>query len=512
MSPFLKVCEEGNFVEIKAMLQTDSKSRTELLQLTEANGWNCLHWAAYHIDVEWMRYLLTLKELDVNARNHFGDTAFHIALQPRSDILGHSERPCYPPRPYLEMIKMLFEVNNDFVNCCDESDISPLQVAIKFHHFDVVKWLIDVGSSINHKNRNGTSVLHTATFQRRVDCIRYILYKSDCDPNIANVDGWLACCAFVRELLIRQIPSKEQIEFCAEFLLFTYKSPSETVEICFLLLRCFTYKNYNIDDRARDIFLEIVKALLQRNPRKIIAEKILNAQLPSDYCLITLTLFEMIEKNIDNCKLMQTETQLYLKRLEQFKSNFLPELFSLYSAEESLFNECIAVVVKNGWKFNEFALMSKFCSTLTKETSTQSVFNFMKSLLLHDFDFLNSLEPSLSLLPSHLNDHVRNAFVPLSNFVNAPIELMRIFGSQKCNRHYNFNESENCINDYNKLLEGISGHKSEVVSLKNLCRMTVRKNIFQSFTHYNALSMLYSLDIPFQLRQYLCYNFSNLIF
>lgn len=255
--------------------------------------------------------------------------------------------------------------------------------------------------------------------------------------------------------------------------------------------------------------MELVKLLLPHQSKKHFVQKILDAKLPSHYCLITLTLFEKFGKSVDNCNLNQRVR--YIGVWENLKSHFLQELFTLFLADEPFFNEYTAETERFEWTFDEFELLSKLCEVLAKETSNQKAFNFTKSLLLHGFSDMLLAQPSSSLLLSHMGEHLLNVFVPLSNFVHAPIALIWIFGSVKIDCRYNFNESENCINDYHKLVERKSNN-FEVVSLKNLARMSVRKCIFESCTHLEALSMIYSLDIPMELRQFLCYNYSNLKF
>lgn len=502
MIAFVRACIDGDLDIIKDMLQTDSIRRKELLKLTTAYGSNCLHMAVSNGHQECTRYLLTTKELEICTKDRKGYTAFHLACRKLPLY-----RPSYFHLPILsiKMIKMLFDANNDFVNCCSDDHVSPLQSAVEHHHLDVVKFLIDLGATVNHKDSRGSTVLHTAASAtiRRVECVRYLLYETNCDPSVRDQFGWLACCKFVRGLLVNRLPSNEEIQFGVEFLVFTYESPAETIEVYFLLLDCFDRKG-----RAYNVFIEIVKLLLPHHPRKKFLMKLF-AKIPRNYCLITLILFEMIEKSIANCNLIQTER--YLRLLEHLKSHFLQELFTLYLANETYFNEYIEMVVTNGWKFNEFEIVSKFCSNLTDETSSQIVFNFIKSLLQHKFSIMTFPQPANVLLLSHMRKHVLYVFAPLSNFVNVPIELVKIFGSKKCDRRYNFNESENCVSDYRRLLLGSYQNKS-VVSLKNLSRMSLRKYIFQSCTHYEALSTLYSLDMPLKLRQYLCYNYSNLQF
>lgn len=512
MDPFLRCCEEGNFEKAKKMLQTDPKNRSRLLRLTNPYGWNCLHFAAYHGSVEFVRYLLTLPELEINAKDRRGITAFHRALQRQrstnmiTDADGQ-QIVLYEPTPTIEILTMLFEVNNRFINCCDTYNVSPLRTALAYHHLDVVKLLIDFGSAVNHKNNQGSSELHIVAAVRRLDCVRYLLFEMDCDPSIPDGNGWLACCKFVKSILLNRPPTKEEIDFSVEFMFLSYDEPAETVQAFFLLLDCFI----NTENDGHVVFTEIVrKLLLPKHPKKNLIDRILRAKLPSDFCLITLILFVTIKKNIDKCKMRSTVTALYLQHLEDLKSNFLLELFTLYSVDESLFHDYLAEAVKYQWKFNELRPMTKFCSILTKETSTQSVFTFMKSLLLHDFSFVNSLEPSLSMLPLHLSNHLLNVFAPLSNFVIAPIEILKTYGSQKCYLPIALSELDNSIR-YKKRVELKRCHRG-VFPLQNLARMSIRKHFFQNYTHYEALSLLYSLNLPREVKQFLCYNYLNLKF
>lgn len=499
MDPFLRLCEEGNFEKAKSMLTTDPSNRWRLLRLTNPYGWNCLHFAAYNGAVEFIRYLLTLTELEVNAKDRRGITAFHRALQrQRSTNMIEDQHGqqilIYEPEPTIEILTMLFKVNHNFINCCDTYNVSPFRTALAYHHLDVVKLLIDFGSSVNHKSKQVSSELHTAASVRRIDCLRYLLYETDCDPSMPDGHGWLACCKFVKSIILHRTPTKEEIDFAVEFMLISYDTPSEMAQAYFLLLDCFLYR----ENYGHLVFLEILdKLILPIHPRRNLIFKILRAKLPSDFCLITLTLFETIKKNIDKCKLMPAVTEIYFEHLEVLKSNFLQELFQLHLANETTFNEYIAEAVKNQWKFDELALMTKFCFTLTKETSPQSVFDFMKSLLLHNFNFITSLKP-LSTLPWDLSNPLLNIFVPLSNVAIPPIEIVRTIGSEKWIRRIYLNDRRPVRN--------------EMVSLKNLARQSLRKYIFASYPHYDALKMLYSFTIPVEVRRFLCYNYLDLKF
>lgn len=492
--------------EVREVLQSYKLSRSAFLRITDGNGWNCLHWSAWHRDIECTRYILSLNELDVNAKDVRGKTFLHIALTPQTMFQNDRGRDVFRRDLPLELVKMLLDACNN-----DNMDTSPSEYAMMSmsHSFDIVKLLIDFGHSKGHCSGY---FWHCAAINRRVDCMRYLLYTINQDPLIRNPMGWQACFIFFQNLLRDAVVLiRREIEFGVEVLSLTCKSPAKSVEVFFLLIDCFRYKDYRNDSRAYDLFTKIANVLLPNHPRQHLVKKLLEAKLPSDYCLITLTLFERIEENIPNCKLDRMEKQRYLSYWEYLKFYYLQELFALYLADESFFLEYIAEVKGIGWTFNKFEAITKLCAALTKETSMQTLFNFTKMLILHDFSFVSSIEPSSSLMSTLVVEPFLNVFVPLSNFVHAPIELMWIFGSGKHVCHYNFNETENCIKDYGNLVVG-NCSKREVVSLKNLSRMSLRQCIFERYTHFEALSILYSLDMPVQLRKYLCYNYSNLKF
>lgn len=491
MNSFARACEDGRFNDVRKMLDTDTISRMELFQLTDANGLSLSHWAAYHSNIEFMKYLITFKEFNINAKDNHGRTALITAMCPRYTESMHQHAYArFPPTPLIEMIKVLFEANNDLINYRDQCGASPLEYAIKIHHFDVVKFLVDLGASVNHTDLFGYYIFRSAALHRRIDCLTYLMYKTDCDPGIPDSDGWLPCCRYVRYLLMSPRLSKEDIKFAIDFIKFTFKSPAEEVQVYFLLLDCFNYRHLYYG-HAVAMFLEIVNLLLPKHRSGSLLQKILKASAPSvSFSIITLTLFESI--NNTKCTLV-VEKYRYTGLLEELKSYFLGELFTICSTDESVFNEYIAEVHRLGGTFKKYDEMQKFCAALTTETPSQKVFNFMKGLLLHRTIF----DSSYLLLQPYRSRHLSNEILPFSYFPHVPW----MFRKEESDPRYNFNE-------YHKLVEEKSD-PFEVISLKNLSRMSVRKYYFENYSHYEALSLLYSVDIPIILRQFLCYNYSN---
>lgn len=488
---FLKACGKGNLDEIQAMLETDTTSKNKKLNQKSINGWNCLHRVVERNRIECTKYLLSFKELDTTAETYEGETALQIA--------------CSSPKTSIDIILMLLEANNDLVNYVNNENVGPLQSAIMSNRLDIVKVLIDYGAKVNWQDFDGEGALHIAARTRRVDCIRYLLYETDCDTSILNKHAKTACFIYFISLLTKAIDfgsdpciSQEEIECFVELVWFTYNLPmkqSDIHEIFGMMDCCLEF----YDAAIRNLYTEIVKLffLSSINPRQYFVEKIVQANLPSDYCLITL--------------MFGANEQIHDVNFVNLRSNFLLELFELFMANESFFQEYIAEVMSTGWKVNELEQVSVFCSHLLKETSTQTLFSFIKHLIQYGIDYANFLKLCNIHLQLDMENTFLNALVPLSTFVNAPVQLIWTFHSEKICRNYQFNECEYFLADYNMLLNSDT-NQCEVVSLKNLSRMSVRKYLFKNYTHYKALSIMYSLNIPLELRNYLCYNYCNLKF
>lgn len=362
------------------------------------------------------------------------------------------------------------------------------------------------------------TLLHKAAKTASTSTIRKLLYDINCeyetDPNILNRHGKTAAFMYFINLLTKandfgsdNCLTADEISCFIELLWFTYDPESllenQVNEIFDMIDYCYQFSDVPI----RKLYMEIINVFMSpQNPRHYFVEKILKANLPSDYCLVGV-LFAVNER-------------LHESNFVNLRSNFLRELFTLFMANESFFEEYIAEAMSTGWRFNVQNQSSAFCSLLAKEsrsdrslTTIPSLFRFMKFLIQYEVDFVQMLKLTRLHLPPTLADNLLvSVFVPLSNFINATIDLtwtLRL-SKQKKFSYFNFNETELVPNDLNALAERKS--QFEVVSLKNLSRMAVRKHCFENYSHYKALSILYSLHIPIKLRNFLCYNNCNLKF
>ena len=67
----------------------------------------------------------------------------------------------------------------------DKNIISPLMLAVRHGHTDIVHFLIAVGADINHKDRNGNTALQIACDKKRTDIVKLLL-DSGAQTNIEN--------------------------------------------------------------------------------------------------------------------------------------------------------------------------------------------------------------------------------------------------------------------------------------------------------------------------------------
>lgn len=356
---------------------------------------------------------------------------------------------------------------------------------------------------LRHSRIIQESLLHKAAKSRNVDAMRKLLYDTKCDPNTLNVHGKTAAFMYFISLLNKanvhatdDCLTSDEIQCFVELLWFTYETVDmegkEWKEVFDMLDYCFQYSDVPI----RKLYMSIVDVFITpSHRRRYFVDKILKENLHSDYCLIA----SMFDRN----ELLKDTNFVNMR------SNFLRELFTLSMANGDLFEEYLSEVMGTGWSFNVQDQSWALFKQINKHPPIATVFNFVKYLIQYEIDFIKFLKLSLLHLPSETAaDIAVYVFVPLSNFINAPIDLARVLRRAEPNElaYYNFNETDNVLDDFNDLIE-MNRKDVQVVSLKNLARMSVRKYFFCKHTHYKALSLLYSVNIPIELKQFLCYNY-----
>lgn len=472
----LKHCADGNLKEIESILR-HTKGRRSKVQVRDNHNWTCLHHAVKSGSVECIKFLLTINEIDTLAETFEGETALHIA--------------CTIANVSIEIVSMLVEANPDLVLFVNNEEVDLLQCAIIRNRLDIVKLLIANGAPVNKQDLDGDTALHIAAIELELDVIRYLLYETSIDSTICNESGKSACFLLFAKLLeiVKRNASlsPQQIQCFEELTQFTYNLyDSNNANDMESELNQMINIGYLYGEPRSCLYSSILKLFYVPPSKQYFYQKILQTnEVPSCHCLIN-ALLDNININTDNSNF-------------EIQSNFLLELFTLFLSDESFFNEYISEIMSNGWEYSERHQAEKFSAFITQRKDSldlQKLFSFLKALILYgiNFDILMIwceifLEPKLLF----------TVFTPL-------VQLVKPFYPQQCDLlscSVKFNEPGNDLHHRNS---------TQVISLKDLCRMSIRRYYFGTYSHYAALKELYSLNIPIKIRNFLCYNARNFEF
>lgn len=481
----LKHCAEGNLTEITAALKHNRSTR---INVRDNHNWTCLHHAVTSGNVECIKYLLTINELDTTAETFEGETALHIA--------------CNIPNVSLEIISTLIEANPDLVNYVNNEEVDLLHCAIVCGRLDIVEVLIANGAPVNKQDLDGDTALHIAAINLKLDVIQYLLYETQCDPTIQNEKESTACFYLYAKLLEKivnesSVLSQQEIDCFEDFAQFTYSPHNvhNNTGIGMDLNR-MVFLGYLYNQSRSCLYSSIIKLFYVPPSKQHFVEKILESDVdtvPSCHCLIVA----ILSHNVDD-----------FGQILELSPKFLLELYNLFLWNEPFFEEYISEISSCGWMIEVshdrvIDFSNKFAQCRDSSLDTQKLFTFLKTLILYAIDF-NTLMRCCEMVVSP--DVMLSVFAPLCTFVCPTYPLRE--DTFACS--YNFNESENVLLDMHRSMDLLAGN--EVVSLKNLCRMSIRRYYFQTHSHFSAIKTLYSLNVPPKVRNFLCYNFCNFEF
>ncbi|MEG4173133.1 MULTISPECIES: ankyrin repeat domain-containing protein [unclassified Microcoleus] len=125
-----------------------------------------LHYAA-------TKEVATLLMLDINARDQYGDTPLHLAVQ--------NNRP--------EIVSLLI-ANGAKVNVENASGNTPLHLAVQNNRPEIVSFLIANGAKVNVENASGNTPLHLAVQNNRPEIVSFLI-ANGAKVNVKNNDGWI---------------------------------------------------------------------------------------------------------------------------------------------------------------------------------------------------------------------------------------------------------------------------------------------------------------------------------
>ena len=168
-TPLYLAIQQGHVGVMKLLLAASGIN----VNLASITGAPPLIVAAQKGNLEVVGLLLNMPNIRVNARKFNGATAlFHAAQENHPDIVDL-------------LIKHGADVNLTF----DRGDTSPLGIACKFGHIEVVKRLLKApGAQINQTTDKGATALGIAAKNGQDDIVRLLL-ENGADPNIGGKSG-----------------------------------------------------------------------------------------------------------------------------------------------------------------------------------------------------------------------------------------------------------------------------------------------------------------------------------
>ena len=172
-SPLLRASVSGKIAVVKMLVEAGAD-----VCVTDNEGDSCLTLAAWSEHTETVRYLVGLKDVDVNHAENDGDTALHFAVQE-----GHGD-----------VVQVLIDAGADLEakNKDDEQGRSPLLLASVEGHLDIVKMLVEAGAGVRVTDNEGDTCLILASLRGHTETVRYLVGLKEVEVNQKDNDGFTA--------------------------------------------------------------------------------------------------------------------------------------------------------------------------------------------------------------------------------------------------------------------------------------------------------------------------------
>ena len=169
-SPLHWSCYSGTLAVVKMLVEAGAG-----VCVADNKEATCLILAANFGHTETVRYLVGLKDVDVNHEQNIGHTALHWAIQE-----GHCD-----------VMQVLIDAGSD-IEAKDEKGRSPLHWSCFSGKIAVVKMLVKAGAGVRFTDNNGITCLIIASRFGHTETVRYLVGLKDVDVNHADTSGFAA--------------------------------------------------------------------------------------------------------------------------------------------------------------------------------------------------------------------------------------------------------------------------------------------------------------------------------
>ena len=152
-SPLHNACCFGALDIVKMFVEAGAGVRD-----TDNHGCTCFMLAVQIGHTETVRYLVGLREVDVNHQDSDDKTALHCAVEEK----------------YTEIVQLLITAGAD-MDTKDNEGRSPLHDACCFGALDIVKMLVEAGAGVRATDNQGDTCLTIAAYSGHADIVRYLV-------------------------------------------------------------------------------------------------------------------------------------------------------------------------------------------------------------------------------------------------------------------------------------------------------------------------------------------------
>ena len=184
-SPLLRVSKSGALNVVKMLVEAGAD-----VCVTDNKGRTCLIFAAHKGHTETVRYLVGLKDVDVNQS---GD---EVCSALRRAVVGN----------HADVVQVLIDAGAD-IETKDQKGRSPLHNAGSSGALDVLKTLVKAGADVCVTDSTGRTCLIFAAHRGHTETVRYLVGLKDVDVNHVDTTGWPA----LRHAAVRNHPDVVQV-------------------------------------------------------------------------------------------------------------------------------------------------------------------------------------------------------------------------------------------------------------------------------------------------------------
>ena len=142
------------------------------INITDNSGKSALHYCARNGSCQFFEYFLNLGS-DINQRTTSGQNCLHLAAE----------------GGYMDLCKKLTDKYKFDINITDNSGKSALHYCIGKENYQLFDYLVEMGSDINLRTKDGRNCLHLAAEKGHLDLCKKLADKYNIDINITDNSG-----------------------------------------------------------------------------------------------------------------------------------------------------------------------------------------------------------------------------------------------------------------------------------------------------------------------------------